>query len=162
MILRHFQCCAFRAVIKFPVIFAASRENGPRGRFVIRGSIGVLPIAFGVIHSRTRQERVRFQPKHAGGNSRIDARLFPPRGFIATAMDLTMMAPAQWHGEFIADLTAKRTVLGETQMMGSEGRRPQIRQGSLITNRTWSRLRIWRSSVTEYNDRKFRQKESHP
>ena len=28
-----------------------------------------------------------------------------------------MMPPAEWHGELITDLTAKRPVLGETQMM---------------------------------------------
>lgn len=32
-------------------------------------------------------------------------------------MDFPMMPPAERHGELITDLTAKRPVLGETQMM---------------------------------------------
>ena len=39
-------------------------------------------------------------------------------GFIATAMDLAMMAPAQRHGELIADFAAERAVLREAQMVG--------------------------------------------
>src|SRR5262249_47631472 len=39
-------------------------------------------------------QRVRFKPEHAGGDDRIDASLLPPRDFIATAMQLAMMAPA--------------------------------------------------------------------
>ena len=61
---------------------------------------------------------MRFQPQRAGSDGRIDASLFPPCGFIATAMDLAMMAPAQRHGELIADLAAERAVLREAQMMG--------------------------------------------
>jgi hypothetical protein len=45
-----------------------------------------------------------------------DTGLLPPCGFIATAMDVAMMATG--HGELIADLAADRAMLRETQMMG--------------------------------------------
>jgi hypothetical protein len=67
-------------------------------------------------------------------------------GFIATAMDLAMMAAAERDRELIADLAAGRSVLGEAQMMGSDGLRPQIRQGRLATNLTSSRRRARRGS----------------
>src|SRR5271154_2047107 len=61
------------------------------------------------------------QPQRAGGNGRIDASFFPPCGFIATEMSLAVVTPAQWHGEFVADLARQRTVLREAQMMGIRG-----------------------------------------
>ena len=42
----------------------------------------------------------------AGGDGWISARILPPCGFIATAMGLAMMAPAQRHGELITGLAA--------------------------------------------------------
>jgi len=48
------------------------------------------------------------QPQNASRNGRINARLFPPGRFIATAVELAMMATAQWHSELIADFAAKR------------------------------------------------------
>jgi hypothetical protein len=48
-------------------------------------------------------------------------------------MDLAVMSPTQGHGEFITDLAPERPALREPQMVGSEGRRPQIRQGCLAT-----------------------------
>jgi hypothetical protein len=45
------------------------------------------------------------------------ASIFPPCGFIATAMGLAMMAPAQRHRELIADLSAERAMLREAQMV---------------------------------------------
>ena len=65
-----------------------------------------------------RREGMGFQPQCAGGCGRIYASFFPPGGFVARAMGFAMMAPAQRHGELIADLAAKRAVLGEAQMMG--------------------------------------------
>jgi hypothetical protein len=35
------------------------------------------------------------QPQNTGGNGRIDARLFPPCRFVATAVNFSMMAPTQ-------------------------------------------------------------------
>ena len=61
---------------------------------------------------------MRLQPQRAGGDTRINASLLPPCRFVATAMDLAMMAAAERHGELIADLAAKRSMLGEAQMMG--------------------------------------------
>jgi hypothetical protein len=49
-----------------------------------------------------------FQPKGARGDSRIDTGFLPPCGFIATAMNLAVMAPAQRYGELVTDLAAKR------------------------------------------------------
>jgi hypothetical protein len=60
---------------------------------------------------------MRPQPKRTGSDRRINASICPPRGFIARAMDLTVMAAAQRHGELIADFAAECAVLHETQMM---------------------------------------------
>ena len=49
-----------------------------------------------------------FQPQDTSGNDRINARLFPPCCFIATAVKLAMMATAQGYSELIADFAAKR------------------------------------------------------
>ena len=67
---------------------------------------------------------MRLQPQAPGGDGRINASIFPPCGFIATAMDLAMMASAQRHRELIADLTAECAVLREAQMMGICGPAP--------------------------------------
>ena len=61
------------------------------------------------------------QPQRAGSDGRIDTGLFPPRGFIATAMDLAVVATAQRHGELIAHFSPERAVLREPQMMGIGG-----------------------------------------
>jgi len=61
---------------------------------------------------------MRLQPERAGSDGRINASLFPPCGFITTAMGLAMMAAAQRHGKFIADLSTKSALLHEAQMMG--------------------------------------------
>ncbi len=61
---------------------------------------------------------MRLQPQRAGGDGRIYTRLFPPSGFITTAMRLAMMAAAQRDDEFVAHLAAKRTMLREAKMMG--------------------------------------------
>ena len=58
------------------------------------------------------------KPQCACSYRGIDADVSPPPRFIATAMRLTMMAAAEWHGELIADLAAKCLSLGEPQMMG--------------------------------------------
>jgi hypothetical protein len=46
------------------------------------------------------------QPQRAGGDGWINAGILPPCGFIATAMGIAVMAPAQRHGELITDLAA--------------------------------------------------------
>jgi len=50
-----------------------------------------------------------FQPQHTSRNGRINTHLFPPVRFIATAVDLAMMATTQGDRELIAD---------KSQMMG--------------------------------------------
>ena len=64
---------------------------------------------------------MRLQPQRAGSNGRINASIFPPSDFIATAMDLAMMAAAQRHGELIADLAPERWVLREAQVVSIRG-----------------------------------------
>ena len=62
-----------------------------------------------------------FKPKDAGRRARIDTGLIPPRGFIAAAMHLAMMAPTQWNGELIADLAPECQCLGKAQVVGVGG-----------------------------------------
>src|SRR5271156_6193696 len=57
------------------------------------------------------------QPKRTSSNNRINASICPPCGFVARAMDLTVMAAAQRHGEFVADFTPECAVLREAQMV---------------------------------------------
>ena len=66
---------------------------------------------------RTGCERMGFKPQRPGHFSRIEPGGFPPRRFIAGTMDLAMMASAQRHREFVADLAAKRGMLGEAKMV---------------------------------------------
>ena len=61
-------------------------------------------------------------------------------------MGFAMMAPAQRHGELIADLAAERAALREAQIWASAGVRPQIRPGCLATNLTCSLSRSRRGS----------------
>ncbi len=61
---------------------------------------------------------MRLEPKRAGVHGRIDTGRRPPRGFVPTAMDLAVMAPAQRYCELIAYLSTERGMLGEAQMMG--------------------------------------------
>jgi hypothetical protein len=65
---------------------------------------------------------MRFQPERSSGSSRIDTDLMPPCRLIAIAMRFAMMATAERHGEFVAHLSAKRSVLRKAQMMGVGGR----------------------------------------
>ncbi len=58
------------------------------------------------------------QPKRAGTHTGVDAGLLPPSGFIATAMDLSVMAAAERYGELIAHLAPERAVLREPQVVG--------------------------------------------
>ena len=61
---------------------------------------------------------MRLQPQASGSDGRINASIFPPCGFISTAMDLAMMASAQRHGELISDLTAERPALRKPEVVG--------------------------------------------
>ena len=48
----------------------------------------------------------------------LDSNFFPPRGFVATAMNLAMMTAAQWDSEFIAHFAAERWALREAKVVG--------------------------------------------
>ena len=77
---------------------------------------------------------MRLQPKGASRCGRIDACLLPPRGFIATAMDLAMVTAAERNREFIADLAAKRRWLQKSQVM-RVGRAATANQAREFRNR---------------------------
>jgi hypothetical protein len=53
----------------------------------------------------------------ARDNEGIDARRLPPALLIADPVKRAVMAAAQWHGEFVADLAAQRPRLGEAQVV---------------------------------------------
>jgi hypothetical protein len=58
------------------------------------------------------------QPQRAGRDGRINTGLDPPCSFIAAMMDLTVVTPAQRHGELVTHFSAKRAMLREPQVMG--------------------------------------------
>ena len=58
-----------------------------------------------------------FEPERTGREARIDAGRIPPCGFVAVTMDLAVMAPAEWHREFVAHLAAERAALGKAEVM---------------------------------------------
>jgi hypothetical protein len=64
--------------------------------------------AFHPFISQSRWERMGFEPERAGGGGRINVRRLPPDRFIAAAMHFAMMAAAERHGKFVADLAAQR------------------------------------------------------
>ena len=78
-------------------------------RFVVRALfdslVGFCPTL--VVTARCGQW-MAFQPQGTRGNDRINAQLFPPCRFIATAVDLAMMAATQGNRELVADFAAKR------------------------------------------------------
>ena len=67
---------------------------------------------------RASPQGMRLQPQRASGDGWINAGILPPGGFIAKAMGLAMMPPAQRHGELVTCLAAQRAVLREAQMVG--------------------------------------------
>ena len=87
------------------------------------------------------------KPQPACGDKRLYSAVPPPRSFIAAAMNLTVMRPAQRHGELIAHLATERSRLCKTQMMGIR-RTPTTNQAGLfddmpdmvaVTNPAWFR-----------------------
>jgi hypothetical protein len=64
---------------------------------------------------------MRLQPQAAGDDRRIYAEVLPPSGFIATAVDLAMMSPAQRDRELIAHLAPERWVLCEAKVVSIRG-----------------------------------------
>jgi hypothetical protein len=48
---------------------------------------------------------------------RLDIELLPPCEFISALVKLTMMKPAERHGEFVTDFAPKRALLRKLKMM---------------------------------------------
>ena len=57
-------------------------------------------------------------PEHPRCGDGINSPPLPPGDFVAEAMVVLMVRPAQRHGEFVADLAPHCALLGEPQMMG--------------------------------------------
>ena len=57
-------------------------------------------------------------PKPCRNGQRIDPVDLPPRAFVATAMELTMVQPAKRDGEAVADLAPHRPLLGKLDVVG--------------------------------------------
>ena len=60
-------------------------------------------------------------PEPAGDLDRINIGLLPPRALVACAMHCPMMPAAERDRELIADLAAKRTGLGKSEVVGIGG-----------------------------------------
>jgi hypothetical protein len=56
-------------------------------------------------------------PKGCRNGKGIDFLLVPPGAFIAAAMELAMMEPADGNGKFVADLASHRSLLGKFDVM---------------------------------------------
>jgi hypothetical protein len=81
--------------------------------------VGDLHITHSMAVARWRlvHSRMRFLPKTPRDLHGIHPLTFPPRDFIASLMQLSMMPTAKRHGEFIADFKTDRPRLSETQVM---------------------------------------------
>jgi len=66
----------------------------------------------------TLRRRVRFKPQCAGRGAWIDAGYIPPFGFVAGAMDLSMVPPAKRDRELITNLAAECPGLCKAEVMG--------------------------------------------
>ena len=64
---------------------------------------------------------MRLKPQGSCSNDRLNGHLPPPDGFVAIAVQLAMMAPAQRYRELVADLAPERPALGKAEMMGVTG-----------------------------------------
>jgi hypothetical protein len=73
---------------------------------------------------------MRFSPEFARCSDRVDPPRGPPAGFAVSAVQFTMMAPAQGHGEFIADFEAETSRLCKAHMVCIAGL-PGTDQGGL-------------------------------
>lgn len=61
---------------------------------------------------------MRLTPQRTRFDHRIDSHLEPPHWFVAAAMNLAMVASAQGHGEFVANLATERPALGKAHVVG--------------------------------------------
>jgi hypothetical protein len=60
----------------------------------------------------------RLEPQLPRFDHRINSHLKPPDRFVPAAMNLAMMATAQWHREFITYLAAQGLALRKSHMVG--------------------------------------------
>src|SRR5262249_51624697 len=113
--------------------FAGTSSWRPHGRnwlrFVILGASGPAPdllrgsalIAgsrvFRFYDGSNTIDRVCFRPKRRGGGDWVELILRPPVGFVAAAVHLAMMHPAERHCELIAHLAAESAGLRKAKMM---------------------------------------------
>jgi hypothetical protein len=74
------------------------------------------------------------EPENPSRSGRVNTNFSPPSSFVAAAMHLAVMSPAQWDSKFIADLAAKRGGLRKAQVM-SIGGTPAAHQTSLLDHR---------------------------
>ncbi len=97
----------------------ASFRNRPitLGVSLISADSGNGGRAFAAHFVRTCRQRMCLQPKRAGRCCRVNASLLPPCRFVATAMQLAMMAAAKRRCVLIADLATKCPPLDKAQMM---------------------------------------------
>ena len=79
---------------------------------------------------RSRRFWVRLLPQLLGDWQGIDFQILPPDHFIASLMQLPMMAAAERYGEFVADFETQRSRLRKPQVMRI-GRLPAADQTGL-------------------------------
>jgi hypothetical protein len=60
---------------------------------------------------------MRLKPQSAGGCEWIDSDIAPPSGFVAMAVEFTMMAAAKRDRELVTDFSSKGPVLSKAQVM---------------------------------------------
>ena len=77
------------------------------------------------------------RPQLPGNAGRLDSGSRPPIHFLTGAVQFAVMRAAKRDRELVTDFLSETAGLREPQMMGSQGCRPQIRQGCLATNRRW-------------------------
>ena len=65
---------------------------------------------------------MRVLPEPQSNWQRIDVELLPPCGLVTRAVKLTVMDPANRHGELVAHSASKRARLGKREVMGIRGR----------------------------------------
>ena len=109
------------------------RMNAIRPKAKLSNSYVTLPTAFTSSRScrclvrlaseriRRRSVRSRVGPQIASDRHGVDAGLLPPPRFVAAAVKLSVVLPAQRDGEFIAHLPSECPRLGKPEMMGIGG-----------------------------------------
>jgi hypothetical protein len=100
------------------------------------------------------------QSKLQRNRERVDARILPPNNFVSKVVNIAMVTAAQWNRVFVAHLAAERAGLRKAEICGSEGFRPQTRQGCESTNFRWASLEksghYFRQAPSRSGDRNWR------